>query len=762
MADTKIGGIHVEASLGVGKFVEGSRKLQAEAKKSEAQLKSSFSAMGVSVKGFAGAMTAGLSVGLLAGIGKKLLDNVAALKSTAQQLGVTTRELQLFSYAAGQVGIKQQEADKALERLNVSMGKAVAGSKTAIAAFNAVGVSVDDIKTKSKTEIFGQIADQMIKQGGAARNAAAANAIFGESASKLTPLLDKGSAGMNELAAAAERLGIVLSDQQIQQADETARKLDDVKRVLAAQISGVVADNAASILSLADALGKLTSAIINFLGSNPTAALAILGALAGSRFGLVGAAAGGFAGAVIGSGMGRTGPAPVTSADTPFYRHNLKKERERLLAKRAAGQPLKVSEVERLNRMTNLVRQSIGQAPLGTAGNFPVPEFLASGGGGGGGRKRTPRAPRDTSLRDAHRFSQELLRAEMDTLRAQQALATDTASRSAITLQLLDLEKQSHEEELKYRVAAGEITQAQADQLSLEYEKKDALERDKVAAEIQAQAREDAARLANLDFDLERDRLESASRLAETAAEQRDIQLRLLDLSYRQERARLDAILAEEQVGSALWEEARRRRANLDQTFGTDRQAVIQGTRGPAEGFMAGLPTTTAKWEEALQAVAVNGFGSLEDAILDTITGVKSLGDAFRDVAQQILADLLRIAIQRAIIAPLANALFPGAGSAVGAAAAVPGFAGGGGFNVLGNPGIDRNVLSLNNIPIARVSYNERVNVSNDNVSSGSSIPTFVFNNYARMSSQEARRTGMQAAAGWRAGIAEASKKGIG
>jgi hypothetical protein len=78
-------------------------------------------------------------------------------------------------------------------------------------------------------------------------------------------MLSGGSKALNELAAAADKLGIVLSDEQIQKADETADKLDALKTVLSARIAGVVADNSSAILGLANALvalvGKLGTAL---------------------------------------------------------------------------------------------------------------------------------------------------------------------------------------------------------------------------------------------------------------------------------------------------------------------------------------------------------------------------------------------------------------------------------------------------------------------------------------------------------------------
>jgi hypothetical protein len=762
MAETKIGGVHVSASIGTAEYSADAKKLKAETVALERSLKGSFSGMSAAVKGFGGALTAGLSIGLLGGLAKKALDFAAAIGTTAKQLGVGTKELQLFRHAAGQMGVKQAEADKGLERLGVTLGKAAAGSKTATAALGAVGVTIEDIKNKSRTEIFGQIADQMNKQGGAAKNAAAANTIFGESASKLTPLLDKGSKGINELSAAAERLGIVLSDRQIQQADQTAQKLEDVRAVLSAQIAGVVADNAASIVSLANALASLTSSIVNFLGSNPQAALGILGALAGSRFGLPGAAAGGIAGVFAGGKVAagardasmdpRVRAAAIRKAQAEYARTKT------LYGGGPAGKTDRARAAKELQRQIDLGRQAEAALRAGTesAGGAAIPQFLAPA-AKGGGRKRTPRAPKDTSLRDAFQFDQELMRADMDILRAKQALATDFVERTALSIQMLDLEKKAFEAELQYRVASGDIKEAQAEQLRLQYDKKDALERDAVLAEDRAQAAEASARLDQVTLELDRNKVESEARLAETAKEQRDVQLRLLDLAYRQERARLEAVIADEQASYAAKEEARRRLSAMSETYGNDRAAVIQGTRGPWEEF-ANAATDAKKLEEAFQSVAVNGVGALTDGLLDAIEGTKSLGEVFQQVAQEIIRELLRIMIQKMIVQAIGSSIgIPGVpGMAGGGTVPVPGYAQGGAMILGGRGGRDRNLLSMNGLPIARVSRGETLSIQPANSNGmGMTVPVNI-----TVMGNMTRETPDQVASAIRRRVATATRKG--
>ena len=69
---------------------------------------------------------------------------------------------------------------------------------------------------------------------------------------------------------------------------------------------------------------------------------------------------------------------------------------------------------------------------------------------------------------------------------------------------------------------------------------------------------------------------------------------------------------------------------------------------------------------ELYQDIAVEGLQNLNDQLTDAIVNSKSLGDAFKNVAKSIIADLVRIAIQQAIIKPLADSLGGGEGGGGG------------------------------------------------------------------------------------------------
>lgn len=613
-----IGALRVSLSADTAAFQSGMKRAERQAKTSASSIQKS---LGLVKAGFAG-LISGLSLGAITQGIRASLDYAGSLGEVAQQLGVTTRELQTFRFAVQQNGGSVEQADQALGKFAISISKALAGSKQAAAAFGAVGVSLGDLQTKSKSDVLGQIADKMKATGGASANAAAGVALFGRGFQKIIPVLDQGSAGMNELAAAADELGIVLSDEQIQKADATADKLDALMTVLKVKIAGDVADNADSILQFADALFGLVraaeearAAIVRFQQNYNLPNLL-------------------FKGAAFGKGIaGSSATADLESGGTA------------LALARKMG--LKI-------------------AGTGTGVGGGGSQFLASG---GGGRKRSARAPRDTSLRDAFQFEEDQRRAEMDILRAKQDLAHDYVERTALSIQMLDLEKESFEAELKFRVASKEITEAQATTLRLKNEEVDHLRRMAVLEEEEEQRRRDYNMLDEKDFDIKMDLLERQADLAETSKERRDIELKIIALAYEEERRRLQRIMDE----SKDWAEIEAARRDLLASYekeAADRQGAMNRNRSPIEDYKARYGNIAEENEEAF----VNMLEDVADALSKATDGLKELKESLLETFKSFFQTLLRNQLNQ-----LFASLIPsgGLGSIFGGGAAT-GFALGG------------------------------------------------------------------------------------
>ncbi len=248
---TTVGALSVDLDLNSANFINNMKKAVDGVDKSSKAMASSLDFANKATKAFLAGFTAQKIGETIA----KGLEFAASLNEQAQQLGVTSRELQVYRYAASQVGISNEEMDKGLAKLTLRIGQAAGGNAKAASAFSSLGIAVNDTSgnTRSAGAVMEDLADKLSKIEDPAKRAQIEVALFGKTGQQLDNLLSGGSQAISELADAADRLGIVLSQDMINRADEAADKMSAVKQVLEAKIAAVVADNAGAITALADA-----------------------------------------------------------------------------------------------------------------------------------------------------------------------------------------------------------------------------------------------------------------------------------------------------------------------------------------------------------------------------------------------------------------------------------------------------------------------------------------------------------------------------
>ena len=258
-------------------------------------------------KGFSvglGDLVGTATIAAIGALGTRALESMTALRQYSAELVISTKDLQEYRYAAGQVGVAQEDFNAGLEVLADRVGAARAGNKDAAASFKALGVDVTGAQGKiaSTGAVLSDVIRHLSGIEDPAKRARMEAGLFGDTWRRIDPLLSAGSATVDNLRVAARDLGIVLSDQQIQDADKTARKLEQVKAVLEADIASTVANNAQAITGMANSLLQLSGGLAKWWSQNPEKAYALIGAAAGlSLGGGVGAVVGGVAGGLYGS-----------------------------------------------------------------------------------------------------------------------------------------------------------------------------------------------------------------------------------------------------------------------------------------------------------------------------------------------------------------------------------------------------------------------------------------------------------------------------
>lgn len=171
-------------------------------------------------KAFAGVAAIGL--GVMGNMVKESIDQADAMSKSAQAVGLTVEELSGLSYAAELSAVNFEALKAGLSRFNRTLGDAEQGLGRGAKIFDQLGVEMKDTATgaiRPTTDLLSELADKFAGVPDGAQKAALAQELFGRSGTKLIPLLNQGSAGIAELTAEAERLGLVIDTETAQAAE---------------------------------------------------------------------------------------------------------------------------------------------------------------------------------------------------------------------------------------------------------------------------------------------------------------------------------------------------------------------------------------------------------------------------------------------------------------------------------------------------------------------------------------------------------------
>lgn len=192
--------------------------------------------LGSRIMGIAGLATKataafGLSAAGLTAFAQSYADATGAIGDVAEQTGISRERFQELSYAAQLSGSSAEELGGALKKMGLTIGNLQGGSKELKKMFDGLQISLKNTNgtTKTTDELFDTIVNRISRIKDPALQAKAAVTIFGESATKLLPLLRGGNKGITEMAAEARRLGVVLSEDAVQDGEAFGDVLDKLK-----------------------------------------------------------------------------------------------------------------------------------------------------------------------------------------------------------------------------------------------------------------------------------------------------------------------------------------------------------------------------------------------------------------------------------------------------------------------------------------------------------------------------------------------------
>jgi len=176
---------------------------------------------------------------------KKVAGEVSKLKRVT---GLTTEDASRLAFSFKQTGVDAEKGTKGMQILAKNLTNAADGGKKAAAMTKLLGTGFTDAQGKvlPMSKLMPKLADRFASMPDGAKKTALAMKLFGKSGTDLLPFLNKGAAGMKELADKSDKFGNTLSDKQL----DALKKSKQAQRDWDAAMQGLQVTLGANLLPL--------------------------------------------------------------------------------------------------------------------------------------------------------------------------------------------------------------------------------------------------------------------------------------------------------------------------------------------------------------------------------------------------------------------------------------------------------------------------------------------------------------------------------
>lgn len=213
---------------------EAEKSISKTEKKAEsfgAKLSGGIKTAGKWALGVVGAATA---VGAaMMGAATKVAGAADEIDKASRRAGTNAEDWQKLKYAMGQSGIDASTLEKTMVKNQKALNEAASGTGKAAEAYDSLGISIKnaDGTLRASDSVYQDVLKSLADMADVNERNRLANDLFGKSYSELAPILDGGSAGIEELTSRAEQLGLVMSQETVDAGVLFGDTMDDLKQV---------------------------------------------------------------------------------------------------------------------------------------------------------------------------------------------------------------------------------------------------------------------------------------------------------------------------------------------------------------------------------------------------------------------------------------------------------------------------------------------------------------------------------------------------
>ena len=244
------------------------------------RLQKNFRAMAVGVA----AATAILTLGTVAlgRMTKAAIENADSIAKVADKVGLGVESLQELRIAAELAGVEQNTLDMAMQRFSRRVGEAVQGQGELKDTLLQYGIAVTDAegRTRALDDVLDDYADAIANAGSQQEALRLAFKAFDSEGAALVTLMSEGAAGLDGFRAEAQRLGLVLGEDMVRQAETANDALTRTSRIVGVNLQRVLISLAPLVERFGDAFAEAApdilaaaNALIRFFGGPELLAL---------------------------------------------------------------------------------------------------------------------------------------------------------------------------------------------------------------------------------------------------------------------------------------------------------------------------------------------------------------------------------------------------------------------------------------------------------------------------------------------------------
>lgn len=219
-------------------------------------------------------MAAGGALAGLAGLAVKAGKDADELTTLAKQTGVATDELQKMQYASDLIDVDTDTIVGGLKKLKKNLD----GHED---TWKRLKVDVKDANDeyRSITDIFYDTVGALSQIDNETERDIVAMELFGKSADELAGIIDDGGAALKSLGEEAENLGVIISDEDLEKANELNDTLDKLKAEIMPTIAQLGVEIAEAILPYLPTIKEAIESVLESLRRISPQTITIVGGI---------------------------------------------------------------------------------------------------------------------------------------------------------------------------------------------------------------------------------------------------------------------------------------------------------------------------------------------------------------------------------------------------------------------------------------------------------------------------------------------------